>query len=131
MPNLASVETVDTVSTDGTCIYNPAPIGGTPVPTTVMVSGPEGPEVLKIISGAPVPYACADVVGVKINPLSPLPCQPGTRILRPTVNTTVFINGQLPAVTGDEAQLIIGGTPRPLTGPFQHPTIVIGSNLEK
>ena len=125
MPNLASVETVDTVSTDGTCTYSASPIGGTPVPTTVMVGG----EPLKMISGAPVPYACTDVVGVKINPLSPLPCQPGTRILRPNVNKTVFINGQLPAVTGDEAQLIIGGSPRPLTGPFQHPTIVIGSNL--
>ena len=126
MPNLASVETIDTVSSDGTCIYNPAPIGGTPVPTTVMV----GNQPLKIIAGAPVPYACADVTGVKINPLSPLPCQPGTRIIRPTVNTTVLINGQLPAVTGDEAQLVIGGSPRPLTGPFQHPTIVIGSNIE-
>ena len=127
MPNLASVETVDTPSTDGTCTYSAAPIGGSPVPTTVMVGG----EPLKMIAGAPVPYACTDVVGVKINPLSPLPCQPGTRILRPNVNKTVFINGQLPAVTGDEAQLIIGGSPRPLTGPFQHPTIVIGSNLAK
>ena len=126
MPNLASVETIDTVSSDGTCIYNPAPIGGTPVPTTVMV----GNEPLKIIAGAPVPYACDDVTGVKINPLSPLPCQPGTRTLRPLVNKSVFINGQLPAVTGDEAQLVIGGSQRPLTGPFQHPTIVIGSNIE-
>ena len=125
MPNLASVETVDTPSTDGTCTYAAAPIGGTPVPTTVMA----GNQPLKIIAGAPVPYPCADVVGVKINPLSPLPCQPGTRTIRPTVNTTVIINGQLPAVTGDEAQLLIGGSPRPLTGPFQHPTIVIGSNL--
>ena len=95
------------------------------MPTKVIAGGTP----LKIVAGAPVPYACDDVTGVKINPLSPLPCQPGTRIIRPTVNTTVFINGQLPAVTGDEAQLVIGGSPRPLTGPFQHPTIVIGSNL--
>ena len=126
MPNLASTETIDTTSTDGTCIYNPAPIGGTPIPTTVKVGG----ETLEIVAGAPVPYACDDVVGVKINPLSPLPCQPGTRIIKPAVNTTVYINGQLPAVTGDEAQLVIGSTARPLTGPFQHPTIVIGSNLQ-
>ena len=125
MPNLASIETVDTPSSDGTCTYPASAIGGTPVPTKVMV----GNQPLKIIAGAPTPYACDDVEGVKINPLSPLPCQPGTRILRPSVNTTVFINGQLPAVTGDEAQLVIGGSPRPLTGPFQHPTIVIGSNL--
>ena len=126
MPNLASIETVDTPSSDGTCTYAAEPIGGTPVPTTVKV----GNQPLKIIAGAPTPYACDDVTGVKINPLSPLPCQPGTRIVRPTVNTTVFINGQLPAVTGDEAQLVVGGTARPLTGPFQHPTIVIGSNIE-
>jgi len=125
MPNLASIETIDTLSSDGTCIYPASAIGGAGVPTTVMV----GNQPLKIIAGAPVPYACDPVTGVKINPLSPLPCQPGTRIIRPNVNKTVIINGQLPAVTGDEAQLIIGGSPRPLTGPFQHPTIVIGSNL--
>jgi len=126
MPNLVGPETVDTVSSDATCVYAAAPIGGTPIPTTVKVGG----ETLEIVAGAPVPYACDDVVGVKINPLSPLPCQPGTRIIRPAINTTVYINGQLPAVTGDEAQLVIGSTPRPLTGPFQHPTIVIGSNLQ-
>ena len=125
MPNLASTETVDTASTDGTCVYNAAPIGGTAVSTTVKV----GNQPLKIIAGAPDPYVCDDVTGVKINPLSPLPCQPGTRTIRPLVNTTVFINGQLPAVTGDEAQLIIGGSPRPLTGPFQHPKILIGTRL--
>ena len=125
MPNLASIETVDTPSSDGTCTYAAAPIGGSGVSTKVMV----GNQPLKIIAGAPTPYSCDSVTGVKINPLSPLPCQPGTRIIRPSVNTTVFINGQLPAVTGDEAQLVIGGSPRPLTGPFQHPTIVIGSNL--
>ena len=125
MPNLASTDTIDTSSSDGTCIYNAAPIGGTPVSTTVVV----GNQPLKIIAGAPQPYICDDVTGVKINPLSPLPCQPGTRRITPTVNTTVFINGQLPAVTGDQAQLLIGGSPRPLTGPFQHPTIKIGTRL--
>jgi len=124
MPNLASTETVDTTSTDGTCIYNAAPIGGSPVSTSVKV----GNQPLKIIAGTPF-YACDDVTGVKINPLSPLPCQPGTRRITPTVNTTVFIDGKLPAVTGDQAQLIIGGSPRPLTAPFQHANILIGSRL--
>lgn len=126
MPNLVGPETIDTFSTDGTCTYAASAIGGSPIATTVKVEG----ETLEIVAGAPVPYACDDVVGVKINPLSPLPCQPGTRIIRPAVNTTVYINGQLPAVTGDEAQLVVGGTARPLTGPFQYPTIIIGSNLE-
>ena len=124
MPNLASEDTVDTSSTDGTCIYNAAPIGGNPVSTSVVV----GNQPLKIIAGTPF-YACDDVNGVKINPLSPLPCQPGTRRITPTVNTTVFINGKLPAVTGDQAQLVIGGSPRPLTAPFQHASILIGSRL--
>ena len=124
MPNLASEDTVDTSSTDGTCIYNAAPIGGSPVSTSVVV----GNQPLKIIAGTPF-YACDDVNGVKINPLSPLPCQPGTRRITPTVNTTVFINGKLPAVTGDQAQLVIGGSPRPLTAPFQHASILIGSRL--
>lgn len=125
MAFLVGPETVDTISIDGNCSYAAAPIGGAPRPTTVMV----GEEVLKIVSGAPVPYVCTDVPAVKINPIIPLPCQPGTRILKPNVNKTVYINGQLPAVTGDEAQLLIGSTPRLLTGPFQHPRILIGTNL--
>ena len=87
-----------------------------------------GNQPLKIIAGTPF-YECDEVTGVKINPLSPLPCQPGTRRITPTVNTTVFIDGKLPAVTGDQAQLVIGGSPRPLTGPFQHASILIGSRL--
>ena len=127
MPNLASEDTVDTLSSDGNCIYNAAPIGGSPVSTSVVV----GNQPLKIVAGTPF-YACDNVTGddvQKINPLSPLPCQPGTRRITPTVNTTVFIDGKLPAVTGDQAQLVIGGSPRPLTAPFQHANILIGSRL--
>ena len=125
MAYLASTETVDTASSDGTCLYGPQALGGTPIETTVKVND----ETLEIIAGTPF-YECDDISDIeKINPLSPLPCQPGTRRLTPTVNTTVYINGKLPAVTGDDAQLVIGGSPRPLTGPFQHPTIVIGSRL--
>ena len=122
MPNLVGPQTIDTQSSDGTCIYNASPLGGTPTPTTVMVNN----QPLFIYDETSVP---APVVGVKINPLGPLPCQPGTRKVRPLVNTTVRINGRLPSVTGDDAQLVVGGTLRPLTGPFQHPTIVIGSNV--
>ena len=124
MPNLASTNTVDTPSTDGNCLYSAAKIGGTAIPTTVVANN----SPLKIIAAAPNPYVCDSITATKINP-SPVPCQLGTRTVRPVVNTTVIINGMLPAVTGDEAQLLLGGTPRPLTGPFQHPTIVIGSNL--
>lgn len=122
MAFLVGPETIDTPSTDGNCIYPAEALGGTPYASTVYVGG----EILKIYDNLSVP---APVVPQKINPSIPIPCQPGNRVIRPTVNTTVFINGRLPAVTGDEAQLVLGSTPRPLTGPFQHPTIVIGSNL--
>jgi len=114
-------ETVDTTTTDGNCVYPPAPLGGAPEPTTVMVGG--SPLLIYTLTSVLAP-----VGGVKVNPLIPLPCQIGVRTIRPTVNTTVFINGKLAAVTGDQSQLPFG-SPRPLTGPFPHPTIVIGSNL--
>ena len=69
----------------------------------------------------------SSVTAIKVNPLIPAPCQTGTRVVTPTVNTTVFMNGRLPAVTGDQAALL--GTARPLTGPYQHANIIIGSNL--
>ena len=125
MAFLADVTTVDTQSVDGNCTYPPLAIGGGGLPTTVVVKG----NPLRIIAGDPTKYTCVPVPGQKINPLSPIPCQPGVRFIEPRVNTTVRINGMLPAVTGDEAQLTLGGAPRPLTGPFQHPTIVIGSNV--
>ena len=118
MPNLASKDTVDTASTVGSCGYTATPIGGSPVSTSVVV----GNQPLKIIAGTP--YQC-DIVPGAPNP----PCQPSARTIQPTVNTTVFIDGKLPAVTGDETQLTVGGSPRPLTGPFQHASILIGSRL--
>ena len=122
MPNLVGPETVDTASTDANCLYPPLALGGTPTPSTVVIGG----NPLMIYDNLSVP---APVSGVKINPLIPAPCQPGVRRIEPKVNKTVFVNGRLPAVTGDDAQLLLGGSPRPLTGPFQHPTIVIGSNI--
>ena len=121
MPNFVGRETVDTVSTDANCLYPASPLGGAP-----NVS----PNV--IINGQPLEYytstsVIGTVAGVKVNPLIPLPCQPGIRVVTPTVNTSVFVNGQLPAVTGDQAALI--GTPRALTGPFQHVNILIGTQL--
>ena len=118
MPNIAGPLTVDTPSTEGNCLYPAAALGGTPYLTNIVADSIP----LKIYDNASKP---ASVVGQKLNP-SPIPCQ-GQRVIRPTVNKTVFINGRLPAVTGDEAQMVIGGTPRPLTGPFQHPRILIGT----
>lgn len=120
MPNLVGPETIDTASTDGNCLYPAKALGGSPFESTVVSGGVS----IKIYDNTSVPDS---VEGVKINPSIPVPCQPGQRIILPKVNKTVFFNGRLPAVTGDEAQLVLGSTPRPLTGPYQHPTIVIGS----
>ena len=122
MPNIVGPETVDTPSTDGNCLYPAAPLGGTPyVSSNVVIEG----QPARIYNSLNLP---ASIEGVKINPLIPLPCQPGIRRIDPVVNKTVFINGQLFAVTGDEADLLTGiSTPRTLTGPFSYPTIQIGT----
>ena len=122
MPNLASEDTVDTANVVLNCTYGAKAIGGDPIKTSVKV----GNEDLYVIAGTP--YICDDAPeGVPLIPL--LPCSPPDRTIQPTVNTTVYIDGKLPAVTGDQTQLVIGGTPRVLTGPFQHANIIIGSNL--
>ena len=121
MANLAGVSTFDTENTDGNCIYSRQPLGGQPQKSANVKFNQMNVEFYW--SGSTLD----DVNAVKVNPLIPVPCQPGIRTILPTVNTTVFINGKLPAVTGDNTS--IGGTPRPLTGPFQHANIIIGQNL--
>jgi len=122
MPNLVGEDTVDTANTDGNCIYPAKKLGGSPTTSpNIKING----QSLKSYDSTSRP---SDVDGTKVNPLIPLPCQPGTRVITPTVNKTVFMNGRLPAVTGDQAALL--GTPRALTGPYQHVNIIIGSNLE-
>ncbi len=122
MPNLASEDTVDTASIVVNCEYDAKAIGGDPIKTSVKV----GNEDLYVIAGTP--YDCDDLdEGTPLIPL--IPCPPPARTIAPKVNTTVYIDGKLPAVTGDETTLVIGGTPRLLTGPFQHANIIIGSNL--
>jgi len=121
MPNLAGRMTLDTVNTDGNCAYDPKALGGNPTRSpNVRIAG----SLLETYDSTSI---LDPVTPRKLNLLNPLPCQPGIRKIVPTVNTTVFINGKLPAVTGDQTS--IGGTPRPLTGPFQHANILIGSNL--
>ena len=119
MPLLVTPETLDTASTDANCLYPAAALGGSPV---VSPNVSIGRQPVKFYTSSTVP---ATVTGQKINPLIPAPCQPGVRVIVPTINTTVFINRQLPAVQGDKAQML--GTDRPLTAPFSDPTVVIGS----
>ena len=119
MSQLVIPETIDTTSTDGNCLYAAAALYGSPVVSPNITIG--GTQVQFYTSTA-VP---ATVVGTKVNPLLPAPCQIGNRVIVPSNNTTVFFNNQLPAVAGDKAQLF--GTDRPLVGPFGLSTVLIGS----
>jgi len=119
MTQLVIPTTVDTPSTDGNCLYPGKPLGGSPVVSpNIKIGG----KPVEFYTSATVPDT---VEGVKVNPLLPLPCQPGVRVILTINNTTVFFNNQLPAVVGDLAQM--ASTARPLVGPYGSPTIIIGS----
>lgn len=120
MAQLVIPETIDTTSTDGNCVYAAAALYGTPIASPNITIG--GQQARFYTSSTPP----ATVVGTKVNPLIPLPCQIGNRVIVPSNNTTVFFNNQLPAVAGDKAQLF--GTDRPLVGPFGPSTVLIGSS---
>ena len=120
MPLLVTPQTIDTTSSDALCVYAAKALGGAPVVSPNIKIGRQSVEfytsstVPQVAPGVPLPTN-----------IIPLPCQPGTRVIVPTLNQTVFFNRQLPAVQGDKAQM--AGTDRPLVGPFGDPTVVIGS----
>mgnify|MGYP003321821927 FL=1 len=123
MPNVVGPDCVDTPSTDGLCTFPAKALGGSSSTSPNVYFEGEKVEhypvaqniLLDEVEGTPLP---TNVLGV---------CQPGIRRLQPVINQNVLINGNLFAVTGDEAELVTGvTTPRPLTGPFKYPTIVIG-----
>ena len=110
--------TVDTGHTDVNCLYPPKALGGSPI---------QSPNV-KIDKKQVEFYTAAtppeDVDGTPI--VGIVPCVLGQRVLVPKTNTNVFINGQLPVVTGDVCQSVTGFE-RPLVGPFGPSTVVIGT----
>ena len=120
MPLLVGPETIDTVSTDGNCKYLPAPLGTGVQPAVGIFYG-----------GEPLRFAHAGlppspVVGIKINPVIPAPCQPGIRVSVNKVNKTVFFNSFPPLVQGDLCQL--AGTDRPLVAPFSYPKLFVANS---
>ena len=115
MPFLASQFTIDSSSSDGRCNYPLIAIGGVPVETSVIVNGSEP---LLMIAGDP--YACTAAPGFANDPL---PCTALPRTVKAVVNTSVLIDEKFPVVSGD-----VVNSNRPLTGPYQHTRIVIGSN---
>ena len=119
MAQLVIPETVDTLSTDGNCLYPAKPLEGQPI---VSPNIQINKQQVKFYTASTPP---ATVEGQKVNPLIPLPCQPGVRVIQATVNTTVFFNNQLPAVAGDQAAMAC--TSRPLFVPYGPSTVLIGS----
>lgn len=127
MPNVVGPDCIDTPSTDGLCTFPAKELGGqSKTSPNVKFEGdfvehyPVAENIiLEAVEGTPLP---TNLLGV---------CQPGLRRLNPVVNQTVLINGNLFAVTGDEASLVGITTPRTLTGPFSYPTIVIGSRVQE
>ena len=122
MPLLAQEFTKDTSTTINNCVYAQIAIGGAPVPTSVIA----GSVPLKIIAGDP--YVCTPVPPVNTAPLNIPFCPAGTRTVKAEVNTTVLIDGKYPVVEGDVVKLL-ESEDRPLTGPYQQPRIIIGSNI--
>ena len=122
MPLLAQEFTKDTSTTINNCVYAQIAIGGVPVATSVIA----GSVPLRIIAGDP--YVCTDAPYINTAPLKIPPCPKGTRTVRAEVNTTVLIDQKYPVVEGDVVKLL-ESEDRPLTGPYQQPRIIIGSNI--
>ena len=123
MAFLISKETIDTESIGPFCDYPAAALEGTPfISPNVKIGGAQG---------IPVP-----IYDATSNPSSVTGIRRGTtqctstgeRIITPTVNTSVQINGRFPAVQGDNATLDGISTPRPLTAPWLSSTIQIGTS---
>ena len=123
MAFLISKQTSDTESIGPFCDYPAQALDGSPfMSPNVKIGG---------VNGTPVPIYDAtslpsSVTGIRRGPTA---CtSTGERIITPTVNTSVQINGRFPAVQGDNATLDGISTPRPLTAPWLSSTIQIGTS---
>ena len=123
MAFLISKETIDTESIGPFCDYPAQALDGSPfMSPNVKVGG---------VNGTPVPIydATSNPSTITGRPRGTTGCtSTGQRIITPTVNTSVQINGRFPAVQGDNATLDGISTPRPLTGPWLNSTIQIGTS---
>ena len=117
--NLAGRTTSDTTSTIGSCTYPATPLGGAPdISGNIVVGG----QPLETYSASSVPDSVAGT-GSDASCATPQP-----RTMNVVNNSNVFFNNKLPALSvGSSTSL--GGVNRPLTEPYQHVNIVIGSNL--
>ena len=117
--NLAGRTTSDTSSTIGSCTYPATPLGGSPDRSANIVVGGQP---LETYSASSVPDSVAGT-GSDASCATPQP-----RTMNVVNNSKVFFNNKLPALSvGSSTSL--GGVNRPLTPPYQHANIIIGSNL--
>lgn len=110
MPALAIPTTVDTLSTNGTCRFDPAPLQGTPVKAGIFMDKTPTPFFAEGTLLSPV-------VGVPLLPNTPcVDPTNGARTVKTLINKSIYIQKLKPALQGDEA--FIAGSPRLLKAPF-------------
>ncbi len=115
MPALVIPQTIDTISTNATCKYPAAPLGGAPLVSPTIFIGKK--PATYYVEGTFV----NPVVGTPLIPIIPCVIPIGIRTIKTTVNQSIYFNKLKPALQGDEA--FIAGTPRPLKGPFDSPRV--------
>ena len=116
--NLAGFNTLDTLSTNGTCTYPVEALTGTPdISEDIVVN--EEPLRTYSESAVPSPVSGYGAPGCE----TPVP-----RTMKVVNNSKVYFNQKLPALS-EGSSTILGGVERPLTGPFIGAKIKIGTQL--
>jgi len=116
--NLAGFNTLDTLSTNGTCTYPVEALTGSPdISDDIVING----EPLRSYSQTSVPSPVSGFGAPGCG--TPVP-----RTMNVVNNSKVYFNNKLPALSvGSSTRL--AGVDRPLTGPYQHANIKIGTQL--
>ena len=112
--------TRDFKSTIANCIYNEQTLGGTPIPTNIVVNG----QPLLLIADT---HVCSPVPPIDLKTVPIPPCPTGTRTIT-AQDYNVEIDGMKPVLESDQT-LLLGSTSRMLTGPYLSSRIVVGTQL--
>ena len=112
--------TRDFKSTIANCIYNEQTLGGTPIPTNIVVNG----QPLLLIADT---HVCSPVPPINTSGLGIPPCPAGTRTIT-AKDYKVEIEGMKPVLESDET-LLLESSSRMLTGPYLSSRIVVGTQL--